>query len=263
MGITPALPAAELFALGTAGAFFAGLVNSVAGGGGLIQLPLLLGLLPTTVPATVFGTNKTASFFGTCAAAGRYAERALVPWRLILPAALAAFAASYAGSTLMTRLPVGLIRPLVLFLLVGVTVYTWFRKDFGAVDANHPVRRRTVALAIGVGIVLGFYDGFFGPGTGSFLIFAFIRLFGFDFLRASASAKWINLMTNLASILAFGFAGHILWGLGLAMAAGNVAGSLVGSHLALRHGSGFIRRVFLLASMVLIVKFGYDTFFRA
>jgi hypothetical protein len=263
MGITPALPTAEILALGTAGAFFAGLVDAVAGGGGLIQLPVLLGLLPTTPLATVFGTNKLPSFCGTGFAALRYAGRVAIPWTIVAPAAGAAFLFAYAGSRAVALLPVPVVRPLALFLLVAVTIYTWFRKDFGAVDANHPVRHRTVALALGVGALLGFYDGFFGPGTGSFLIFAFIRLFGFDFLRASASAKCVNLATNFASLLAFGFAGHLLWWLALPMAAGNVGGALIGSHLALRHGTGFVRRIFLLVSAALIVKFGYDTFFRA
>lgn len=241
-------------------AFFAGLVDAVVGGGGLIQIPALFSVLPQAQPATIFGTNKLASIFGTASAALRYARRIDVPWRAALPAALSAFVLSYFGAMTVALLPKEWLRPLVLVLLVVVTAYTFARKNLGAVDQYRRHGRRDMLLAALFGGVIGFYDGFFGPGTGSFLIFMFVRFFGLDFLRASASAKIVNAATNLAALLYFGANASILLATGLAMAALNIGGSLVGSHLAIRHGAGFVRRVFLGVACMFIVKFAWDTF---
>jgi uncharacterized membrane protein YfcA len=243
-----------------AGAFFAGLVDAVVGGGGLVQIPALFGVMPQAAPATVFGTNKLSSVFGTAFATLRYARRVEVPWRAAAPAALAAFAFSYLGAMAVTLMPRDLLRPLVFVLLVAVTIYTYVRKDLGAIDQGRRIGRGGMALALLVGAVLGFYDGFFGPGTGSFLIFIFVRMFGLDFLRASATSKIVNVSTNAAALLFFGFSGHILVAVGLAMAVFNVGGAVVGSHLAIHHGSAFVRKVFLLMASLLILKFAYDTF---
>lgn len=248
------------FALMLAAAFLAGLVDSVVGGGGLIQIPALFGLMPATPGASLLGTNKFSSVFGTAFASVRYARRVEVPWRAAGPAALAALVFSYLGAMTVAYLPRDLLRPLVFLLLVAVTIYTYIRKDLGSIDRRQHIGRGAVALAIAAGAVLGFYDGFFGPGTGSFLIFLFVRLFGMDFLRASATSKIVNVSTNTGALLFFGLAGHILFALGVAMAVFNVAGAMVGSHLAIHNGSGFVRRVFLVMATLLIVKFAYDTF---
>lgn len=242
------------------GAFLAGLVDAVVGGGGLIQIPLLFSALPQAPASTLFGTNKLSSVFGTGIAALRYTRRVTIPWRTVMPAALAAFALSYAGALTVVRLPPAFLRPLVLVLLILVATYTLFRKEFGATDQNRAHRRRDSIIALLLGGLIGFYDGFFGPGAGSFLIFLFIRFFGLDFLRASASAKIVNVSTNIAALLYFGSGDHVFWQLGFAMAISNVTGSILGSHLTLRHGSRFVRRIFLLVVGTLIVKFAYDTF---
>lgn len=243
-----------------AAAFLAGLVDAVVGGGGLIQIPALFGVLPQEQPATLFGTNKLASIFGTTSAALRYARRIKIPWRAALPAAFSAFALSYFGAMTVALLPKEWLRPLVLVLLVVVTVYTFMRKDLGAVDQLRIHGRRDMLLAVLFGGAIGFYDGFFGPGTGSFLIFVFVRFFGLDFLRASVSAKIVNAATNLAALLFFGANAHVILATGLAMALFNIGGSLLGSHLAIRHGSAFVRRVFLGVAGVFILKFAWDTF---
>lgn len=249
----------SLFFLCTA-AFAAGLVDAVVGGGGLIQIPALFNFLPQAQPATIFGTNKLASIFGTASAAIRYARRIDVPWRAALPAALAAFVLSYFGAMTVALLPKEWLRPLVLVLLIIVTVYTYVRKDLGAIDQRRLHGRRDMLLALLFGGVIGFYDGFFGPGTGSFLIFMFVRLFGLDFLRASVSAKIVNAATNLAALIFFGANAHVVLATGMAMAVFNIGGSLVGSHLAIRHGAAFVRRVFLAVAGVFILKFAWDTF---
>lgn len=250
---------APLFALAGA-ALFAGFIDAVVGGGGLIQVPALFTALPGELPATIFGTNKLSSIFGTSSAAWRYARRVEMPWRATLPAALAAFGCSYLGAMAVAWLPRDLLRPLILVLLVGAAVYTFWRKDFGALHRPCCVAGRGFAVALAIGGAIGFYDGFFGPGAGSFLIFLFIRFFGFDFLHASASAKIVNVATNFAALCYFAPNGYLLPVLGIAMAVFNIFGSMAGTHLSLRHGSGFVRKVFLLVVGVLIVKFAWDTF---
>ena len=249
---------ATLAALAAA-AFVAGLVDAVVGGGGLIQIPALFAAYPGLPPATLFGTNKCASVVGTSAATWRYTLRVKMPWRTILPAAAAAFAFSYAGAAAVAWLPKDAVRPLILALLVFAAVYTLKRKDFGQAHAPAHAGHRELIYATLLGGVIGFYDGFFGPGTGSFLIFLFVRFFGFDFLHASAGAKVVNVATNLAALAYFVPNGYWLPVLAAAMAAANLGGSLAGTWLALRHGSGLIRRVFLLVVGVLIVRFAWDT----
>jgi uncharacterized membrane protein YfcA len=243
-------------------AFLAGLVDAVVGGGGLIQLPVLFALFPKEVPATLLGTSKLAGIFGTGAAAINYARRVRVAWSAAAPAALAAFALSFAGAYTVTKVPADFVRTLLPILLVAVAVYTFKKKDFGSVHA--PVHsgnsERIAAIAMGAGI--GFYDGFFGPGTGSFLLFMFVRFFGFDFLSASAAAKVVNVACNISALMWFGVSGHLLWQLGLMMAACQVAGSLVGTKLAIKHGSAFVRKLFLVVVSLLILKTGYDAFIK-
>lgn len=241
-------------------ALFAGFVDAVAGGGGLIQVPTLLMALPAESPATVFGTNKLSSIFGTGNAAVRYARRIALPWGIALPAAAAAFFFSFAGAMVVAWLPKEVVRPLVLGLMVMVMIYTVIRPDFGVVSGSRlepGLERRWALLA---GALLGFYDGFFGPGAGSFMIFAFVRLFRLDFLHASSAAKVVNFATNAAALAYFVPSGHVLWIIGLAMAVFNIAGALIGARLALRHGSGFVRWVFVVVASMLIVRLAYDTF---
>ena len=241
-------------------ALFAGFIDAVVGGGGLIQIPALFNALPQELPATLFGTNKFSSVFGTSNAAWRYARRVEMPWRTTLPAALAAFACSYLGAMAVAWLPPAMLRPLILLLLIGAAAYTFGRRDFGALHQPQHKGRREFAYALLLGGAIGFYDGFFGPGTGSFLIFLFVRFFGFDFLHASAASKVVNVSTNLAALAFFIPHGHFLPLLAVLMAVCNILGSFLGTHLALRHGSGFVRKVFLCVVSLFIIKFAHDTF---
>ena len=242
-----------------AAAFLAGFVDSVVGGGGLVQLPALLLLLPGADVVTLLGTNKLASLVGTSAAAAQYARHVRVDWRVILPAALAAFAASFSGARAVSVLHPTLLRPLILFLLVVVALWVFARKDFGATHAPRLNHRQQLAGGLAVGAALGFYDGFFGPGTGSFLLFAFVGLFGWSFLSASASAKAVNAATNLSAVLYFGATGHILYGVGLPMAVCNILGAFCGTRLAVLKGNGFVRLFFLGVVGAIILKLGWDT----
>jgi uncharacterized membrane protein YfcA len=251
----PTTPDLILLAIAALGA---GFIDAVAGGGGLIQVPALLATLPGEAPATLFGTNKGSSVFGTLNAAWRYGRHIALPWRtLLLPASAAAFVFAFAGAAVVAWLPKDTVRPLVLALLIGVWLYTLLQPGFGKSSGRAPTHPLLPALAIGA--LIGFYDGFFGPGTGSFLIFAFVRVFGLDFLSASASAKFVNASTNIAALSYFIPHGQIIWPLVAVMAVCNIAGATLGSRLAIKHGSGFVRGVFLLVVGALIIKVTFDT----
>lgn len=250
------------FALLGGAAFAAGLVDAVVGGGGLIQIPAIFSVFPKEVPATLLGTNKLASVFGTSVAAVNYAKRVTVAWSTAAPAALAAFALSFVGAWTVTRVPGDFVRGLLPFILLSVAVYTFRKKDLGSVHAPVHSGWTETVLAVALGACIGFYDGFFGPGTGSFLIFLFVRFFGFDFLSASAAAKIVNVACNVSALMWFGYSGHLIWQLGMLMAACQICGSLVGTRLALKHGSGFVRKLFLVVVSLLILKTGYDAIIR-
>jgi uncharacterized protein len=252
----------EYLFLGAA-AMLAGMIDAVVGGGGLIQIPALFSTLPETVPATLLGTNKLAGVWGTSAAAINFARRVRVHWGTAVPAALAAFALAFVGAFTVTKVSPDFLRKLLPFVLIAVAIYTFKKKDLGSIHAPVHEGMQERVFAIGIGGCIGFYDGFFGPGTGSFLVFLFVRFFGFDFLAASAVSKVVNVVCNLSALLWFGYSGHLLWQLGAMMAVCNVAGSLVGSRLAIKHGSGFVRKLFLLVVSALILKTGYDAFLKA
>jgi uncharacterized membrane protein YfcA len=247
-----------VFAFLAGAAFLAGLVDAVVGGGGLIQIPALLAAFPHTAPATLFGTNKIASIVGTSSAALQYSRRVRIPWGVALPGALAALAGAWFGARAVVFAPVELLRYVILALLILVAVYTFIRKDFGTHHNEITVERTRAVRAVLIGSGIGFYDGFFGPGTGSFLIFLLVRSIGMDFLRASVTAKIINVATNLSALIYFSTSVELFWKLGASMAIANLAGAVIGSRLALKHGSGFVRRMFLGVVVCLIAKLGYD-----
>jgi len=179
-------------------------------------------------------------------------------WGVLAPAAGTAFVLSCAGSRAVSLLSPALLRPMILGLLVVVAACVGVSKTAGLIHAPKHAPAKARSLAVLVGAAIGFYDGFFGPGTGTFLIVAFVGIFGFDFLRASASAKVINLGTNLAAVGCFASAQQIVYRVALPMAACNVAGSLLGSRLAILKGSRFIRVFFLAVAGALIAKLGWD-----
>ncbi len=246
----------------TLASLFAGFVDAIVGGGGLILIPALFSVFPTAAPATLLGTNKGAAIWGTGWATVQFSRRVEMPWSALLPAAVAALIGSFAGAWAVTLVsPAGLRRALP-FILLAVLAYTLAKKDLGRHHTPHLSSRAQAAVASGIGLACGFYDGFFGPGTGSFFVFLFVRLLGFDFLHASASAKLLNSATNFAALMLFAIKGHVWWHAALVMAVANVAGSLLGTRLALKHGAGFVRGVFIAVVGALIVKTGYDAFMR-
>jgi uncharacterized protein len=240
----------------------AGFVDAIVGGGGLILVPALFAVFPSTHPATLFGINKSASVWGTAIAAVQYSRRVEMHWASLLPAAVAGFCGSFTGAWAVTVLSPEFLRKLLPIVLLCVLGYTLVRKDLGREHVPALAGRTRVLVSCGIGAVLGFYDGFFGPGTGSFFVFLFVRVLGYDFLHASAAAKLLNTATNLAALILFAIKGHVWWHFALALALSNIAGSLLGTHLALKHGASFVRVVFIFVVSALILKTGYDAFLR-
>lgn len=246
-----------LWLLLLAAAFTAGWLDAIGGGGGLIQLPVLLLLMPAELTATALGTNKLSSIIGTSAAAATYAKQVPPPTGTVRPAMVAAFIGSAAGSTVATALDPALFRPIIFGMLVAVWLVTW-RNPASRVRsvADHETPMHGLFQPIALGLSIGFYDGAIGPGTGAFLLLALVHLFGLSFLRSSATAKFINLATNAASLIVFGITGNIMWITGLLMGSANLLGGITGARLAIKRGSGFVRQVLLLAVALLIARLG-------
>jgi uncharacterized membrane protein YfcA len=240
--------------------FFAGFVDSIAGGGGLIQLPALLIGLPKTETVTVLGTNKLASVFGTTTAAALYRRQIKPEPKVLIAMAAPAFIGSAIGASLASRIPTSSMRPLVLVLLIVVAIYTWLKPDLGKFELLRHHSARRIQIAVAAGSLIGFYDGIFGPGTGSFLMLVLVASLGYAFITASAIAKVVNVSTNLGALIVFGIHGAIIWQIGLGLGVANVTGAIIGSRLAIRGGSTLVRKVFLIVTIALIIKVGIDTF---
>lgn len=239
-------------------AFFAGLIDGISGGGGLIQLPALILFGPAHLAhPTILGTNKLAAFIGTSASAFTFAKRSLVPWGLALRTALVAALASFLGSKAIALLPPEDFKPVVLCLLTLVAIYTFIKKDLGSQKNNAPQSVRLDRALIS-GALVGFYDGFFGPGTGSFFIFLFVSWVGLNFLNASAAAKISNLGTNFGSLVYFAFTSNIVYSIALPMAAANLLGSAIGARTAIKRGNEFVRIIFLCVVSLFILRLLYE-----
>lgn len=240
-------------------AFTAGFVDAVAGGGGLIQLPAMFILQPHLSLVQTLATNKTASFAGTSVAAVRYIKRVNIEWRQLNPIIISALVASFAGALLVSYIHKEQFMPVIIIALVGVVAYTILKRELGL---HHLVKTlsptRHMIYAIGTGSILGLYEGLIGPGTGSFLLFVFITLFGYDFLHASAHAKIINMAASIGALIFFIAKGFVVWSIAIPVAICNMLGGYVGAHVAINKGSIFVKLVFTLMAMALIVKLCYD-----
>ncbi len=250
--------ATALFLL--AASFFAGFIDSIAGGGGLIQLPALLIGLPKSETAEVLGTNKLSSVFGTTTAAALYRKQIKPDPKILIAMGLPAFLGSAGGAVLASKIPTSSMRPMVLVLLIVVAVYTWFKPDLGKFENLRHLPKRRVQIAAIAGVIIGFYDGIFGPGTGSFLMLILVASLGYAFITASAIAKVVNVATNVGAILVFGINGAVIWQIGIIMGVANISGAVVGARLAIKGGSTLVRKVFLFVTVALIVKVGIATF---
>ncbi|MDB5246160.1 MAG: sulfite exporter TauE/SafE family protein [Segetibacter sp.] len=243
-------------------AFAAGFIDAVVGGGGLVQTPAGLILLPHLPVSTVIGTLKVPAFSGTALASIQYMKQVTIKWKLMAVMTVLAFTSAVTGSLLLSKVNNYFMKPLLLVILVFVAIYTYTKKNFGTHTEKAHSFNRQLVYSIIASIVLGFYDGFIGPGTGSFLVLAFITLLGFDFLKASAHAKLVNLSTNLGSILFFAASGRIIFAIAIPMAICNAIGGSLGARLAIAKGNKFIRVFFLVIVVGTILRFAYDVFFR-
>ena len=242
-----------------AAAFCAGFVDAIAGGGGLIQLPALLVGLSSSPTVQVLGTNKLSSVFGTSAAAILYRRKVKPDTKFTMAMAVPAFFGSMGGALLASHIPTHALRPIVFSLLVAVVIYTWRKPELGQIETLRHTQSRRTFIAIFAGGGIGFYDGIFGPGTGTFLMLVLVAALGFAFLTASSMAKVVNVATNVGAIVIFGVHGVILWKVGLVLGMANIAGGILGARMAIRGGSALVRRFFLLVTIVLIIKVGVDT----
>lgn len=237
-------------------AFFAGLVDAVAGGGGLIQVPALFAFVPSIPPATLLGTNKLSSIAGTTAALLRYQRTIPIDWRGLKLALIVAAPAAVLGAWAVSRIPGDWLRPVVLILLILVSGYTLVSRKLGLEPAQGQSHACSPApFCAGI----GFYDGFFGPGAGAFLVFGLVRWFRRGFLQAAAETKAINLATNAGALTYFALSGQLNYRLGLVMAVANLLGGYAGAAAAVKQGAVFVRAVFLWVLGALILKVAWDT----
>jgi len=243
-------------------AFVAGFIDAVVGGGGLIQLPALLIQFPQTNLPTLFGTNKIAALSGTIIAAVQYAKKVKFNLVLLLIISLFAYLASGAGAKIVSLLDVKMLKPIILVILIVIAIYTIFKKDLGSIQLKQISLKKQMIYGSLIGIVVGFYDGFFGPGTGSFLVLGFVLFLGMDFMHASAYAKIVNCITNLSALVVFINQGNYLLNIAVLMGVSNILGSYLGSHMAIKKGNAFIRNIFIFIVMLMIIRYGYDVFIK-
>jgi uncharacterized membrane protein YfcA len=239
---------------------FAGFVDAMAGGGGLIQLPALIIGLPNKELPLILGTNKVPSIFGTSAAARNYFKNLKPDIPLTITMMVPAFIGSMAGAAFAASVPKEFFKPFIVLLLTSVAIYTWRKPDLGMSENLKFTNQKRLFLVALIGLLIGFYDGIFGPGTGTFLVFFLVSGIGYAFLKASGTAKLVNIATNAGAILSFQITGHIWWQLGLLLAIANVSGAILGSRLAIKGGSPLVRKVFLAVTFLLITRVAWDTF---
>jgi len=243
--------------------FLAGFIDAVVGGGGLISIPTLLINFPQMALPTLFGTNKIAALAGTSISAIEYSKRVKFNYKLLLAVAACAGIASFLGAKAVSTIDVKTLKPLILIILILIAIYTFIKKDLGAVQTKNLSFNKQLLYGSILGTVVGFYDGFFGPGTGSFFVLGFVVILGFEFIEASAYSKVINCMTNIAALVVFIKQGNYILELAILMAVFNIIGSFIGTRIALKKGNGFVRTLFLVIVSLMILRYGYDVFVAA
>ena len=241
-------------------AFFAGFIDAIVGGGGLLQVPALFSVYPKESPATLFGINKLSAIGGTFVAATQYIKKVKLPKKLMLYAAVFSFVGSFLGAWTVTQISPDFIRKLLPFVLLLLLAFTLKNKNFGLTHQVQTQNFRSIFFASVGAFGIGFYDGFFGPGTGAFFMFLFVRFLGFDFLHGAAATKIVNCLSNFAALALFIPTGHIHWGIALWMMIFNIAGGIIGSAFALKHGSRVVRLFFIWVVLALVLKTANDSY---
>jgi uncharacterized membrane protein YfcA len=239
-------------------AFLAGFVDALVGGGGLIQLPAFFLFQPQLTLLQTLATNKTASFAGTSLSAFHYLKKVKLAWKELVPGIISAMVGAFCGALLVSLVHKEQFTPFLIVVLALVLAYTLFNKNMGMHSTHTLSPGKHLWYSILTGLCIGLYDGCIGPGTGSFLVFAFVLVFGYTFVHAAANAKVINCVTNAAALSFFLIKGAIMWEIALPVAGANMLGNYAGTKLALRKGSGFIRVFFLLVVAVLLLRLSYQ-----
>ncbi|ULL18802.1 hypothetical protein DVH26_32825 [Paenibacillus sp. H1-7] len=248
-------PATDMLVFLIIAGFVAAFIDSVVGGGGLISVPALM--LTGLPPSMMLGTNKLGGTLSSATSTISFIFSGKINGKLVLALFPLSFIGSVLGTYSVHLLPSAFLQPLVVSLLVIVLIYTLFKKNWGAEATPRPLSTTGKTIAAVSAFILGYYDGFFGPGTGSFLLFLFLLL-GFDFVGASANAKVLNLASNIASLASFFILGSVHVGYGLPMGIAMIAGAFVGSRVAIRHGSRYVKPLFIGVTTILIGKQLWD-----
>jgi uncharacterized protein len=239
-------------------AFFAGFIDAVVGGGGLVQVPALFILFPYFKVPQIIGTNRFASFMGTSVAAYQYSKIVKIPWKVVLWAGVGAGLAAYGGAKFSSLVSEEILKPCVLILMIAIAIYTFIKKDLGIEDNFRVPVSQIIFYGFVIGCCTGFYNGFVGPGTGSLLVFGFVSIVGYGFLKGSAISKFINVIADVSSLVFFLTNDFVVFQLAIPMMVCNMAGSYFGSKMAILKGNSFVRKFFLLVIAALILRFAYD-----
>lgn len=242
-------------------AFSAGFIDSIVGGGGLIQAPAMFVIYPQMPVLSVIGTNRTSSLVGTLVAGYQYARKIHIPWKIVVFAGIGAVSCAYVGAQLASYLPPKLLKIILLILMTMLALYSFFNKGLGQ-NLQKPVESNALFWkSFVLGALIGFYNGFVGPGTGTLLVFGFVVWLKFNFLEGSGISKFVNVLADVSSLFFFIFKGLIVLYLAIPMIFCNMAGSYLGSRLAVLKGSSFIRFIFITVVTALIARFAYDLWY--
>ncbi len=232
--------------------FIAAFIDTVVGGGGLISLPALL--FTGMPPVTAIATNKVSASMGATIGFASFVRSGRVDFSTIKYLLPLSFIGSICGASILKLIPSDFLRPLIIILLVAVTIYTLTKKEFGQVATFNGMSQKMWILSAIAAFIFGFYDGFFGPGTGSFLAISFVALAGFNLAKATAYSKLLNFTSNIASLIFFMLGGKILWQVGLIMGVGQFIGARLGSKMVVSKGSKIIRPLLVVMSLVMSAR---------
>lgn len=241
-------------------ALLAGFVDSIVGGGGLVQVPALFILFPHFEIPRIIGTNRFSSFMGTAVAGYQYSKKVEIPWRTVIYAGIGAGVMAFLGAKISDIIDEKILKPVILVLMTAIAIYTFTKKDLGQDEMLKFELAKVPLYGLIIGSSAGFYNGFVGPGTGSLLVFGFVSVIGYGFLKASAISKIVNVIADVSSLGYFIVAGYVQYEIAIPMMICNMAGSYFGSKMAILKGNEFVRNFFLVVIFALILRFGWDIF---
>ncbi|MEA5458224.1 sulfite exporter TauE/SafE family protein [Arcicella sp. LKC2W] len=241
-------------------ALLAGFVDSIVGGGGLVQVPALFILFPHFEIPRIIGTNRFSSFMGTAVAGYQYSKKVEIPWRTVIYAGIGAGVMAFLGAKISDIIDEKILKPVILILMTAIAIYTFTKKDLGQDERLKFELAKVPLYGLIIGSSAGFYNGFVGPGTGSLLVFGFVSVIGYGFLKASAISKIINVIADVCSLGYFIVEGYVQYEIAIPMMICNMAGSYLGSKMAILKGNEFVRTFFLFVIFALILRFAWDIF---